>query len=108
MGSISVNALRAPQRIRLVPPEEPSVIVAIDDDESETGARTESWSLPDHSSAAIFALSETPIRGSIAVNVNGERVTSGWSYSPAAQAVVFEPEEVPWPGSSVGIDYDVR
>ncbi len=53
-----------------------------------------------------FALSHQAIAASVEVSVDGAPVTSGWQYDPVANAVVFEPADVPDYDAVIDIDYD--
>jgi hypothetical protein len=57
-----------------------------------------------------FILSGEPVMGSIIVQVNGnsvpENATNGWTYDPAAVAIVFHGSAVPAQGDDIYIDYD--
>ncbi|MGZ3458604.1 MAG: choice-of-anchor D domain-containing protein, partial [Archangium sp.] len=55
-----------------------------------------------------FPLSQTPSDAShIVVKVDGVEVTSGWTYDPATNAVVFDSNAAPAPGAGVEITYPV-
>jgi len=51
-----------------------------------------------------FPLTEVP-EGAITVRVDGNTVTSGWSYDPARNAVVFEEDSAPAPGAWIEVTY---
>lgn len=53
-----------------------------------------------------YSLSQTPVVSTIQVFVNGSRVTSGWSYDSASNAVVFS-SGVPGEGDQVEIQYSL-
>ncbi|MFY0568324.1 choice-of-anchor D domain-containing protein [Archangium lansingense] len=54
----------------------------------------------------VFPLSETPSDTShILVRVDGVEMTTGWTYSPATNSIVFEPGSVPAVGATVTVTY---
>ncbi len=55
--------------------------------------------------ADTFALTYQAIPNTIEVYVNGVLITTGWSYDPLLNAVVFDPAYVPDDGDNVEIDY---
>ncbi len=57
--------------------------------------------------ASTFALSEAPVPATIAVVVDKAPVTEGWSYDEPGNAVVFDLDAVPEPGSLIEITYNV-
>lgn len=54
-----------------------------------------------------FRLSSAPLEGTVRVSVDGAEASSGWSYEPEAQAVIFEEAAAPSEGSTVTVDYVV-
>lgn len=56
----------------------------------------------------VFPLSEQPLDTSrIRVHVDGRPLSSGWTYQPLPNAVVFSREAVPPPGSVIEVTYPV-
>lgn len=56
--------------------------------------------------ADSFALTSQALAGSIEVMVDGVVETSGWSYNPGTQSVVFDPNALPPQGAVVEISYE--
>ena len=55
---------------------------------------------------AAFELEEhDPIVNTIEVYVNGQLVTSGWSYNPAENWVRFDSNHIPTGGQTIRIEY---
>ena len=52
-----------------------------------------------------FVLSQVPIEASIRVYVNNAEQTTGWTFDPYANAVVFDPGHVPYSGDDIEIEY---
>jgi hypothetical protein len=56
--------------------------------------------------ADSFALSQEPLEGSITITVDGDDVTSGWTYDPATNEIVFDADAVPENGAEVKVNYE--
>ncbi len=54
-----------------------------------------------------FALTQQPVPSTIAVRVDGQSSTIGWSYNPTDNAIDFDPDFVPEGGQIVEVDYAV-
>lgn len=52
-----------------------------------------------------FALSATPYNNEMIVKVNGEVVTSGWSYQEETKSISFLEDQTPAAGSSITVEY---
>ncbi|MEW5849728.1 MAG: choice-of-anchor D domain-containing protein [Myxococcota bacterium] len=52
-----------------------------------------------------FSLAGNPRAGSITVTVNGTAATTGWTYEPASNSVVFDAQHLPPVGGEVAITY---
>jgi len=56
---------------------------------------------------STFALDEPdPIESSIIVSVNGQ-ITTGWSYDPVSNSVVFDENSIPQPSQTITIEYGI-
>lgn len=54
-----------------------------------------------------FALSSSPDPASITVRVEGELVTTGWTYDEAGNAIVFDADQLPESGAQILVDYTI-
>jgi len=52
-----------------------------------------------------FALSHTPVEGTIRVEIDGVQAFDGWDYDEVVEAVVFQPGYVPQTGDRITIHY---
>jgi hypothetical protein len=52
-----------------------------------------------------YAVTRTPVPDTVAVSVDGEARTTGWTFDPTAGFVTFAPDSLPDPGSLITIDY---
>jgi len=55
-----------------------------------------------------FSISESPYNNEITVSVNGQVVTSGWSYNINSRTVIFAENSIPVEGSTIVITYNVQ
>jgi hypothetical protein len=75
---------------------------------SDWGATVAQLALAAFGPTTHFPLSVKPADASqIAVVVNGQPVSTGWSYDPATNSVVFDQAAAPPSGSSIDITYPV-
>ena len=54
-----------------------------------------------------FVLSTNPVNNDIQVKVNGQTITSGWSYSSQTKAISFDNSATPPEGASITVTYQI-